>query len=317
MNKIDSTLRKIYSNKKYGELSALYQFFNDNLISAIESELSSDLANTSGFFENLYVDFQWIDKIPLADFHGEQRDINHNLIEDKTELGDLFIQYRHTFAYPDGKTVGVFPKLNYSLVVQAKISDEIPPVVPVGKVNKKRANSTSKELKLLEHWPEFDLYETARSLKPLVENIHVQPQDNAFSFFAAFNNHSKAWLFGKAKNSQICDLNFSDIIFGLKNQQYGKDIHIDTAWGAIASSITDICQNRKIPQSIANKIESRQKSAHIKDGTVYTFPLNILPFITDCITKITSLFRKKKMLVIFIDRISFEGPAMEKYRKRS
>jgi hypothetical protein len=144
MNKIDLTLRKAYSNKKYGELAALYKFFNINVIKAIEGELSSDLANSHSYFENLYVDFQWIDKIPLAKLHGEQYDINNNIIENKTEIGDLFIQYRHTLAYSKEGSEEIHSKTNRSLVIQAKISDDIPPVVPIGYVNKQRANSTSR-----------------------------------------------------------------------------------------------------------------------------------------------------------------------------
>lgn len=316
MNKIDLTLRKAYSNKKYGELAALYKFFNINVIKAIEGELSSDLANSHSYFENLYVDFQWIDKIPLAKLHGEQYDINNNIIENKTEIGDLFIQYRHTLAYSKEGSEEIHSKTNRSLVIQAKISDDIPPVVPIGYVNKQRANSTSRELKLLEHWPEFDLYETSGNSTPLAKNIAVQLQNEPFSFFAAFNNQNKNWLFGKAKNSQICDLNFSDIIFGLKNSNFGKNTNNDVAWATISENINNICRNRNIPETIANQIVPRKKSANITSGTAYSFPRNIYIFISDIISKITSLFRKKKMLVIFIDRVSFEGREMEKYRQR-
>ena len=125
------------------------------------------------FYEDIYVDFQWIDKIPLLAF--EQKDINGHKIENKTELGDLFIQYRHSHVFTKDGSDEVSTRLHRSLVVQAKIAEKENPEVPIGHVNKQRANSTSKELKLLESWPTFDMYETgANSSKPLAENLSVK-----------------------------------------------------------------------------------------------------------------------------------------------
>jgi hypothetical protein len=93
----------------------------------------------------------------------------------------------------------------------------------------------------------------------------------------------------------------------LKNSNFGKNTNNDVAWATISENINNICRNRNIPETIANQIVPRKKSANITSGTAYSFPLNIYIFISDIISKITSLFRKKKMLVIFIDRVSFEG----------
>lgn len=152
LNEIDRALNSLYKNKKYGELSSLYKIFDKKLGDAIVSVLSKELKlyDSTRVFERIYVDFQWIDKIPLASFIQPQTDINGNSIDTKTELGDLFIQYRHNNVWNNNGNSGVHQYCHRSLIVQAKLASEDNPIVPIGRVRESKANSTSKEIKLLE-----------------------------------------------------------------------------------------------------------------------------------------------------------------------
>jgi hypothetical protein len=316
MSLIQTVLRSLYKNKKYGELSSLYKLFDEKLGNAISSQLSSELnlQNTDRYFERIYVDFQWIDKIPLASFVKQQKDLNGNVIANKTEIGDLFIQYRHTNAYGNKAKPEFYQHSHRSLVIQAKLATEDNPIVPIGKVSKNRCNSTSKELKLLEDWPEFDLYETSRSSDPLAKNLSVSKESVPFAYYGGFNNSSKSWSFGIAKNGEVCRDSFEAIVLKLAKGCIGKEIKTDSAWKTISSEITKICNNRKLPPSMAAGIESRNKQTRVNRGILYSFPSPLFNNIFWLFDKISSLFIRKKILVLTIDLVSYEGEEMERYK---
>ena len=316
MNLIDKTVKALYRNRRYGELSSLYKLFDDTVLDAISSQLSDDLSlrNSGCAFDKIYVDLQWIDKIPLASFVNPQKDLNDHLITNKTEIGDLFIQYRHINAYQKDSIEEINIYDHRALVIQAKLASEEEPMVPIGYINKQRVNSTSKELKLLEDWPVFDMYETSRSAKPLAKKLSVKANEVPFSFYGGFSNKSKSWFFGKAKNKQVCKESFSSIILALANKKSGKDVKTDTAWETITNEITKSCTNRKMPPSIANKVELRSKSKLINSGVLYSFPAPIIYLVQRGWDKFISLCKGKKMLVITIDKVSYEGLNMNKYR---
>lgn len=316
MSLIDKAVKALYGSKKYGELSSLYKLFDETVSDAIASELSDklNLCNSTRAFDKIYVDLQWIDKIPLASFVTPQKDLNGHKIINKTEIGDLFIQYRHTNAYPIDGNEEVHSYCHRALVVQAKLASVEKPKVPIGYVNRKCVNSTTKELKLLESWPTFDLYETSRSSQPLARGLSVKLDDVPFSFYGGFSNQSKSWFFGKAKYTELCNKSFSDIIVELANNDAGKDVDHDSAWETITSEITKTCQNRKMPPSIARRIESRHKSKGINEGVLYSFPAPLVYIFQRIWDKFLSMFRGKKMLVVTIDRVSYEGINMNKYR---
>ncbi|MDR5907599.1 hypothetical protein [Franzmannia qiaohouensis] len=198
MNVIDRTLRSLYNKQKYGELSSLYKIFNKKLGDAIASVLSEELKlyDSTRAFERIYVDFQWIDKIPLAAFVQPQTDVNGNSIDTETELGDLFIQYRHNNVWDNNGNSGAHQYCHRSLIVQAKLASEDNPRVPIGRVGKNKANPTSKEIKLLEEWPEFDLYETSGSKPPLAKNLVVSKSGLPFAFFGGFQHLAKTGRLG-------------------------------------------------------------------------------------------------------------------------
>lgn len=316
MSLIQTVLRSLYKNKKYGELSSLYKLFDEKLGDAIASQLSSELNlyNAERAFERIYVDFQWVDKIPLASFVNQQKDINGNIIANKTEIGDLFIQYRHTNAYGNKVESGIHQYSHRSLVIQAKLASEKNPIVPIGKISKNRCNSTSKELKLLEDWPEFDLYETARSSNPLAKNLSVSKGNVPFAFYGAFTNSCKSWSFGIAKNGEVCRNSFEEIILDLAQGNIGKEIKTDSAWETISSEITKTCKNRKLPPSIAAGIESRNRQTRVDGGILYSFPSPLFNRLFWIFDKFISPFISKKILVLTIDRISYEGEKMELHR---
>jgi hypothetical protein len=316
MSTIETVLRSLYKNKKYGELSSLYKLFDEKLGDTIASQLTIDLnlCNSAKIFEKIYVDFQWIDKIPLASFVKTQKDINGNVISNKTEIGDLFIQYRHTNAFGNNGNSEVHKNFHRSLVVQAKLASEDNPTVPIGRISKNRVNSTSKELKLLEDWPEFDLYETSRSSTPIAKNLSVSIGQIPFAFYGGFTNSSKLWSFGIAKNGEVCSNSFSDIILKLAKKEAGKEISTDSAWEIITCEITKTCRNRNIPPSIAKGIESRNKTKSVEGGVFYSFPAPLFNSLRWVFDKRVSLFVRKKMLVLTIDRVSYEGLEMEKHR---
>jgi hypothetical protein len=316
MTLIDKAVEALYGNKKYGELSSLYKLFDNTVSEAISSQLSTDLnlRNSPLAFDKIYVDLQWIDKIPLASFITPQKDLNGHKITSKTEIGDLFIQYRHTNAFDVDGDKEIHPYCHRALVVQAKLASEDKPVVPIGYVNKNSFNSTTKELKLLEDWPDFDMYETSRSGQPVAKNLSVKASNIPFSFYGGFSNKSKSWFFGKAKNAQVCKKSFSDIIVELAKNNSGKDVSNDPAWKTITLEITKTCRNRNMPPLIAGKVESRNKSKLINSGVVYSFPAPFVYLFQRGWARFMSLFRNKKMLVITIDRVSYEGTNMEQYR---
>ncbi|MFQ2274144.1 hypothetical protein [Aeromonas hydrophila] len=318
MNGIEQTLKSLYNNdKKYGELSSLYKLFDKNLGKAIVSHLQDqlNLRESERSFERIYIDFQWIDKIPLASFVNPQKDLNGNLIDSKTELGDLFIQYRHNNVWKNkSDNIGTLQYCHRSLVIQSKLASEDNPIVPIGVIRKNKINSTSKELKLLEEWPEFDLYETSKSNNSLAKNLKVLESENPFAFFGGFTNSSQKWSFGVAKNGTVCDETFSQVISNLANGKAGKDISKDKAWKTISSAITKTCNNRNIPKSVAGKIESRNKTSDIHTSVTYTFPGQLIYWIELLYEKFIYIIRAKKMLVITIDRISYEGDDISRYR---
>lgn len=317
MNGIEKTLKSLYKNKKYGELSSLYKLFDKKLGNAIVSHLQDELnlRESERSFARIYVDFQWIDKIPLASFVNPQKDLNGNLIDSKTELGDLFIQYRHNNAWKNkNENVGTHQYCHRSLVIQSKLASKDNPIVPIGVIRKNKINSTSKELKLLEEWPEFDLYETSKSNNSLAKNLKVLESENPFAFFGGFTNSSQKWSFGVAKNGTICNETFSQVISNLANGKAGKDISKDKAWEIISSAITKTCSNRNIPTSIAGKIESRNKTFNIHTSVTYTFPSQLVYWIELLYERLIHIFRAKKMLVIIIDRVSYEGDDIDCYK---
>ncbi|WP_445010885.1 hypothetical protein [Vreelandella stevensii] len=317
MNEIDKTLKSLYKNKKYGELSALYKIFNKKLRDAITSVLSKELNlyDSTRSFENIYVDFQWIDKIPLACFVQPQSDINGNPIDTKTELGDLFIQYRHTNAWGSNSNPSVNQLCHRSLIIQAKIASKDNPTVPIGKISKKKANSTSKEIKLLEEWPEFDLYETSRSKLPLARNLVVSKSGSPFAFFGGFSVSSQNWSFGIAKYGETCGKSFSEILLEIAQDKSGKKLNTDAAWATVSQEITKTCINRNLPPSIAKRIESINTTTNVQGGVFYSFPAQLDYWATLLYEKLSSLSRRRKMLVITIDKVSYEGAEMNQFRK--
>lgn len=316
MNVIDRTLKALYKKKKYGELSSLYKIFDKKLGDAIVSVLSEELKlyDSARAFERIYVDFQWIDKIPLASFVHPQTDINGNAIDAKTELGDLFIQYRHNNVWGGNGNSGVHQYCHRSLIVQTKLASEDNPTVPIGKVNIRKANSTSKEIKLLEEWPEFDLYETSRSNSPLAKNLVVSRSGSPFAFFGGFSTSSQNWAFGVAKYGEVCRKSFSQLILELAQNNAGKELSTDAAWETVSREITKICGNRNLPPSIAKKVESRNATANLQGGIVYSFPAQLSYWIALFYEKIVSLVRGRKMLVVTIDRVSYEGSEVGQFR---
>ncbi|EHD0130070.1 hypothetical protein ND926_18800 [Vibrio diabolicus] len=316
MSVINRAVCHLYKNRKYGELSALYKLFHERVGEAIKAELSQtlQLRNSEREFDKVYVDLNWIDKIPLASFVNKQLDLNGNEIKNKTELGDMFIQFRQSCVYIKDNQEDVHPIGHKALVVQAKISSVDNPKVPIGYVNKKRANSTSKELKLLEDWPTFDMYETSRNSQALCENISVQTGTVPFSFYGGFSNKSKSWFFGEAKNLEVCEKTFSEIIVDLAKGKIGKEVKSDKAWNDVTSHITQVCKNRKLPKSIANKIETRHKEKKIHGRRFYSFPEPLFYLIHRVWEKLLAFICGKKMLVISIDVVRYEGQNLNLYR---
>lgn len=303
MNNIDIELNKRYTKSKYGELKAIYELVSDPVIMAIENSISKNFRVEKNYHQKIYIDYQWIDKIPLANFTNKELDINNNLIKSKVEIGDIFIQYRKSSPFKNKSKIIVNKFDRRSLVIQAKLSNTKIPNVPIGKLNKNKVNSTSKELKLLEHWPPFDLYETSRSKLSCLKNVQVELEPFNHSFFGGFNNKSKQWHFGFARYGTPCNIKYSELITGLCIGDYGRVFEKeDTAWSQLTEHINSIVHNRKIPKSISDKV---QKCRNIRSKIqLNSFPSGIFDFFY-------SIFNRKKMLVIMIDQIDFEGHNIE------
>ncbi|WP_338334327.1 hypothetical protein [Xanthomonas euvesicatoria] len=238
----------------YGELKALERLFSKKYLSGLEKSEEDALGKSA--LRKVYVDLAWIDKIPLAQFCVPQKDFAGHPIKSKVELGDLLV-HRTDSILNGNKT---YVRDSRSAIIQAKISTTSQPVVPVGRVSPERATSTSKEIKLLQDWPEFDLFETSRSKAAELNRVQINnSQDN--SFFWAFVKPSKQWLSGLADNGAICSETLDEFFSKLRDRTYGQCTQAKDQWADLTFAILGVAKNRKIPASLNKQLRCRVQRA--------------------------------------------------------
>lgn len=264
---------------------------------AIKADEESSLQQESHYDQRVYVYVAWIDKIPLAAFRQRVTDYHKLEIKAKVEVGDLLVQRTRT-QVSMGRSSAVFS--NRSLLVQAKITDDPTPVVPVGYMSRNRVTSTSKELALLQHWPEFDLYETSRSRTPILEKIQIDPL-KAHSFYGAFNRHSQDWRFGQAIAWNACELEFHEILNHLRAGRIGDDAGDAGQWANLTHAILRAARNRKIPPHLNAVLRDRVQTVEATIAGV-----DLRPFV--------DFVFPRKLAVLMIDQVDFEGHNIDEMR---
>ena len=272
---------KLYAMaSSYGELKALERLFSDQFLRGIEQSERKALGTTQR--QSVYVDLAWIDKIPLAQFCTPQVDHNGQTISGRVELGDLLIHRTDTIV----TRKDVFVRDSRSVIVQAKITKHTNPIVPVGPMSVTRCTSTSKELKLLQDWPTFDLYETSRSLSKLLENVSINTAD-PHSFFAAFVKPTASWLVGKATLDTPCNEDFDAFFANLRDRNYGASTQDDSEWAKLTHQVLGVARNRRLPPSL-NKV-NKSVRGRVQSAVVHAagFSFRLLP--------------RRRMAVIMID----------------
>jgi hypothetical protein len=297
---LEDRIRSLYKpKKKYGELAAMDVLFDDRFKKSIRQLFLQDLKSNHSNTYEARVDMQWIDKIPVAKFIEPQKDLNGCPIKKKVEVGDLFIQYKKEQRNKKTNELYCIDQ-HSSVLVQAKIRKNSHDKVPIGYVSKNKANSTSTQLKLLQDWPMFDLYATARNKTPLAERLKVKKEQRPFAYYGAFSNQDLTWRFGEARHGQACELSFEALFSELKKGTIGKN-HLDdrytsevadSSWNQMTEQIDNECMNRTLPRQ---KNKPRTLSTQLN-----CYPQSLIEIIRNWFAEFMNLFTKKKMLVINI-----------------
>lgn len=292
MGAIQDALRHVYRQApRRTELAALERLMSAEVLDAIRIEEESGLRHERHFDQRVFVDVAWIDKIPLAAFCAPVYDHHGHRIGARVEIGDLFVQRTHSQMHTPSS---VRIASSRSLVVQAKLSDDSTPLVPVAPMNTKKVTSTSKELALLEHWPKFDLYPTSGSRLPIARDIEVD-RSRPHSFYGAFSGKAQTWRFGRAAFGRPCDTDFDVLLGMLRDNTIGDD---GGEWTRLTAGILHAASNRKIPRSLDASLRDRvQRVKTTVSG------IDIDDFL--------NRFIRRKMAVLMIDQVDAEGPDID------
>lgn len=293
IDKINDLIENLYSDKKYSELKALSKLFSVDFLKDLEAILNKDRRNEKNFKDRIDVSVGWIDKIPLASFKNQVKDYNGNVIKNKVELGDFLLVHTHSQTFiQDGETINQNFD-NRAIIIQAKLSNKRNPNVPIGKLNKSKVNSTSKELALLSDWPTFNLFKTSGSKTEILSDINLDKTKSNRKFSGYYKKH---WDLGNPKHNQICDETMGGLITKMIDKKEGqvfKKNDTKDDWSRLINKIIELCGEYKLPGYIFGK----QKNRYVFTGTLFSNPIILFFF----------FFKKKKFPVLTINRIFYEG----------
>lgn len=273
-----------------GELRALERLMSERILSSIKEDEESLLRHEKNYDQRIYVDMVWLDKIPLAKFRDSVKDCNGLKIGSKVEIGDLLIQRTRSQLHADGSPHVIS---NRSLIVQAKVTRDAPAIVPIASTKVQKVTSTTKELALLQHWPEFDLFEASRSSRAILERVKID-ENRPHSFYGGFNTELQTWSFGRARKGEKCELDFCDLLTGLRDQSLGEMVTGSGTWPKLMDGVMRATRNRKIPKYLNSAVRDRVQSV---EASIAGFDFSAL---LDC-------FRPKRMAILMIDQVDFEG----------
>lgn len=282
---IDQLLSEQYSASKYSELGAVSKFFKQSFLEKLEKILNSDCVETPQFSERYQVRFGWIDKIPLAEFCNEVRNYHNKEIKTKVELGDVMFVYNKTFK---NKTTREEKKLDSrAIIVQAKLASKENPKVPIARMIPNKVCSTSKELALLSSWPEFNLYQTSRSNKTLLDNINLD-KNMPNRKFAGY--HNKKWYFGNPNYEETCNTSFGQFLLAFTKKEEGEKYNevLTTDWDRLIAQIIKVCNDYSLPYSLFGKKRKRI----IGTNHLYSTPLLLFFWF------LPTLFTRRKFKVL-------------------
>lgn len=256
-SKIDLLIESLYTKNKYSELNALSKLHSAVFLNKLQLILNSNAQQSRGFSETFSVKSGWIDKIPVAEFVHKTYDINSNLIVNRVEIGDMLLVYKKSIKIKSQQNSKNTPLENRAIYLQAKLCDESNPLVPIGKLNSKKVNSTSKELALLSTWPEFNLYVNGNSNTSLLNNLKLDANKNN-RYFAGY--YEKKWFVGEPIFNQKCNITFGELIENLVNNKSGEQFTIkdySSHWNMLVNKTIDICSFYNLPKSIFGRIAKR------------------------------------------------------------
>lgn len=295
MKHTKAALADIYKNSPTtGELKALERLMSEKVLHAIKEDEESLLRHEKHYDQKTYVDMVWIDKIPLAKFRNLVKDCNGREIASKVEIGDLVIQRTRSQLHSKDSLHVIS---NQSLVVQAKVTTGVPAIVPIASLSSQKVTPTTKELALLQHWPEFDLFETSRSSQAILTELNIDAS-RPHSFYGGFNTETQVWAFGRARKGEKCELSFCDLLGGLKDQSLGEAATGNGSWPKLMGGVMRSARNRKIPGYLNSALRDRVQSV---EASIAGFDLQAL---IDC-------FRPRKLAILMIDQVDFEGHDIE------
>lgn len=292
---IDKLISSIYTKDKYSELEALSKLFNKDFLERFEELLNRNCRNEEYFRESYKLSYGWIDKIPLAKYTSPTKNINNITIEGKTELGDIIFIFTHTNKDNTGKSSDRIFDTRASLV-QAKIAKKAFLLTPIAKMSRTIC-STSKELKLLSDWPEFDLYKTSNSSNPVLRklNLDIKEQNRKFSGY-----FSKNWYFGNPQINSDCNKTFGKFILDLINRREGqsfKNKSDRTDWDKLVNKIISICGEYNLPPYLFGI----RKPRFFDLSFFYSTPILLFFYFFGLIIP------RKKFRVLIINKMTEEG----------
>jgi len=287
MNKIkqiDSLIESLYTKKKYSELDALAILFSKSFLKKLEIILNGDTINKSVYSNKYIVKSGWIDKIPVAEFINITYDIHSNHIKSRVELGDMLLVYEKSYKSKKNVPSNKKPLTNRAALIQAKLCDVENPLTPIGKMDKNRVTSTSKELALLSNWPEFHLYKSGNSKDTILQNIKLDA-NKPNRYFAGY--FDKKWHIGEPIFNHQCKRTFGDLIMSLIENNSGEEfIQNDHSsnWNRLVNNVIKICNNSYLPFSIFNRRNKRLVSSNYLLSVIafffFFFPFGIARFHT-------------------------------------
>jgi len=287
VNELNYIINSRYSfsspTSELGQLGLLFSAdFIDDFVALLYKSTRRNIPNNS--LVTLQVSFGWIDKVPLAKFHGNQHDHNGHKITKKVEIGDMHFVFNDKVITKKIAQAPVMTNSAYGLIIQAKRSPSLSlPIVPVTNCIAPNS-STAKEFHLLNLWPVFDLYKTSKSNSSIFTGIDLNNNITnrlSYGWYAACppsNNLTSDWLCrwmcSPAQLGSECDLTLGRVLSAfydrtkLGNIQVGVEFDISDDWSTTANKLSftpwsklnnemiDICKSLNMP-SVA-KVKSKR-----------------------------------------------------------
>jgi len=236
---IDKLISSLYIDQEYGELEALSKLISQKFTCGLEAILNKKNRDNQYFKQIHKVSIGWIDKIPVAEFVNQTKDLNNFTIKEKVEIGDIL------FIHSDRDLTNNRKRYQAS-IIQAKLGS-VNSEIPIGTLNPNNFNSTSKEFALLSTWPNFNLYKTARSSYAEEKNLNISDNNSASKFMAFYDNQ---WKGNNPTFQAPCSMTLGEHIEKLVKFCDGKSFEYnseDEDWDRLINTIIRLCNHYTLP----------------------------------------------------------------------